>query len=69
MQILAIGGINRRSSLLFLDAATARDKLKADPWISDATVQKFYPDRLQIDITERSPYALWQQGGQRICHR
>jgi cell division protein FtsQ len=62
-EVLAVGGINGRSSLLFLDAAAARDKLKADPWISDATVQKLYPGRLQIDITERTPYALWQENG------
>jgi len=62
-EILAIGGINGRSSLLFLDAAAVRDRLKADPWIADATVQKLYPGRLQIDITERSAYALWQQDG------
>jgi len=62
-EVLAVGGVNGRSSLLFLDAAAARDKLKADPWISDATVQKLYPGRLQIDITERTPYALWQENG------
>jgi cell division protein FtsQ len=62
-EILAVGGVNGRSSLLFLDAASARDKLKADPWISDATVQKLYPGRLQIDITERKPFALWQENG------
>ncbi|MBB5054789.1 cell division protein FtsQ [Afipia massiliensis] len=62
-EILAVGGVNGRSSLLFLDAASARDKLKADPWISDATVQKLYPGRLQIDITERLPFALWQENG------
>src|SRR5262249_43887366 len=28
-----------------------------------ATVQKLYPDRLQIAITEREPFALWQQNG------
>jgi len=62
-EILAVGGVNGRSSLLFLDAASARDKLKADPWIADATVQKLYPGRLQIDVTERSPFALWQESG------
>lgn len=62
--VLAIGGITGRTSLLFLNAATVRDKLKASPWIADATVAKYYPDRLQIDITERSAFALWQQGGQ-----
>ncbi len=62
-EVLAIGGVNGRSSLLFLDAATVRDKLKANPWIADATILKLYPGRLQIDIVERSAYALWQQDG------
>jgi len=62
-EVLAIGGVNGRSSLLFLDAATVRDKLKANPWIADATILKFYPGQLQIDIVERSAFALWQQDG------
>src|ERR1700728_385985 len=62
-EILAIGGVNGRSSLLFLDAAAVRDKLKANPWISDATGLKFYPGQLRIDIVERSAFALWQQDG------
>jgi cell division protein FtsQ len=62
-EVLAIGGVNGRSSLLFLDALGVRDKLKANPWIADATVIKYYPGGLQIDISERSAYALWQQGG------
>jgi cell division protein FtsQ len=62
-EVLATGGVNGRSSLLFLDAATVRDKLKANPWIADATVLKLYPDQLQIDIVERSAFALWQRDG------
>lgn len=62
-EVLAIGGVNGRSSLLFLDAEAVRDKLKDNPWIADATVLKLYPGRLQIDIVERSAFALWQQDG------
>jgi cell division protein FtsQ len=62
-EVLAVGGVNGRSSLLFLDAATVREQLKANPWIADATVIKYYPGALQIDIVERSPFALWQQNG------
>jgi cell division protein FtsQ len=62
-EVLAIGGVNGRSSLLFLDAAAVRDKLKANSWIADATVLKLYPGQLQIDITERSAFALWQLDG------
>jgi cell division protein FtsQ len=62
-EILAIGGVNGRSSLFFLDAAAVRDKLKANPWIADANVLKLYPDRLQIEVTERTAFALWQEDG------
>ena len=62
-EVLAIGGVNGRSSLLFLDPATVRDKLKANPWIAEATVLKLYPGQLQIDIVERTAFALWQQDG------
>jgi len=62
-EVLAIGGVNGRSSLMFLDAATVRDRLKANSWIADATILKLYPGQLQIDIVERSPFALWQQDG------
>src|SRR5580692_1799486 len=62
-EVLAIGGVNGRSSLLFLDAEAVRDKLKTNPCIADATVLKLYPGQLQIDIVERSAFALWQQDG------
>src|ERR1700716_1054875 len=62
-EVLGIGGVNGRSSLLFLDAPTVRNKLKANPWIAEATVLKLYPGQLQIDISERSAFALWQQDG------
>jgi cell division protein FtsQ len=62
-EVLGIGGVNGRSSLLFLDAAALRERLKANPWIADATVLKLYPGRLEIDLVERTAFALWQEGG------
>ena len=62
-EVLAIGGVNGRSSLLFLSASAVREKLKASPWISDATVLKLYPGQLRIDIVERTAFALWQRDG------
>jgi cell division protein FtsQ len=61
--VLAVGGVNGRSSLLFLDAGAVRDRLKANPWIADATVLKFYPNQLRIDIVERTAFAMWQCNG------
>jgi cell division protein FtsQ len=62
-EIFATAGVTGHSSTLFLDVADARARLKTNPWIADATVQKLYPDRLQIAITERAAFALWQKDG------
>jgi len=61
--ILITAGITGRSSLLFLDAGEARARLKANPWIADATVLKLYPGRLHVAVTERNAFALWQRDG------
>jgi cell division protein FtsQ len=62
-EVLTAAGVTGRASLLFLDAAAARARLMANPWIGDAAVLKLYPDRLQITITERLAFALWQKDG------
>jgi len=62
-EVLTTAGVTGRASLLFLDADTARERLMANPWIADAAVLKLYPDRLQITITERQAFALWQEDG------
>jgi cell division protein FtsQ len=61
--IIAAAGVSERTSLLFLDVEAARARLKTIPWIADATVRKLYPDRLQIRVREREPFALWQVDG------
>jgi cell division protein FtsQ len=62
-EILNTVGVTGNASLLFLDADAARARLMANPWIADAAVLKLYPDRLQISITERQAFALWQKDG------
>ena len=62
-EILTTAGVTGRASLLFLDADAARARLLANPWIADAAVLKLYPDRLQITVTERLAFALWQKDG------
>lgn len=61
--ILTTAGVTGRTSLLFLDAGSARAKLKTNPWIAEATVLKLYPGRLHIGVTEREALALWQKAG------
>jgi cell division protein FtsQ len=62
-EVLARAGVTGHTALLFFDVADARARLMADPWVADATIQKLYPDRLQITLTEREAFALWQKNG------
>src|SRR5262249_45922404 len=62
-EILTAAALTSRRSLLFLDVEEVREKLKANPWIAEATVLKLYPGELQIGIKERKAFALWQKDG------
>jgi cell division protein FtsQ len=62
-EVLATAGVTGRASLLFFDVADARARLLTNPWIAEATVRKLLPDRLQITVTEREAFALWQKAG------
>ena len=62
-QILSIAGIDSKTSLPFFDVADARARLEADPLVKQASVRKLYPDRIVVDIVERTPYGLWQMDG------
>jgi cell division protein FtsQ len=61
--ILTASGVGLGGSLLFLDVDAARARLKAVRWIAEATVRKLYPDRVEITVVEREPFALWQLAG------
>ena len=60
-QVLAVAGVTGTTSLLFLDVAAVRERLRTNPWIADATVLKLYPGELQVSISERQAFALWQK--------
>jgi cell division protein FtsQ len=62
-EVLAAAGVTDRTSLLFLDVEAARRKLEASPWIVQATVRKLYPGQLEIAVSERDAFAIWQRDG------
>ncbi|PLW75541.1 cell division protein FtsQ/DivIB [Cohaesibacter celericrescens] len=61
-EILSVLGINEDSSLLTFDAYVARKNLEQVSWIAEASVQKLYPNKLQVVVREQKPFALWQRG-------
>lgn len=48
------------NSMLAVDLDAVRARLKALPWVADASVTRRLPDTLVVRITERVPVALWQ---------
>ncbi len=62
-EILDMAGVGPRNSLVFLNVADLRARLKAVPLIKEANVSKLYPNRLLIEVEERQPTALWQKDG------
>jgi cell division protein FtsQ len=63
-ELLGKAEITSQSSLLLLNPESVRAALKQDPRIAEVTVRKFYPDRLDLAIEERQPFARWQRAGQ-----
>lgn len=63
-EVLAAAGLNSKLSLVFLDVNTLRERLEHVPMIESATVRKLYPNELVITLTEREPYAIWQNNGE-----
>lgn len=55
-------GLSESTSLATLDVRDARDTLQGLPWVEKAEVRKAYPDKLEIRVTERHPFAIWQAG-------
>jgi len=48
------------NSMLLVDLKESRARLRALPWVADASVGRRLPDTLIVDIVERRPVALWQ---------
>jgi len=52
----------RTTALPLVDVEAIRERLLDYGWVKDARVSRRYPDTLVVDIVERAPAALWQDG-------
>ena len=54
-------GARRGTPLLGIDIQATRERLTALPWVAAATVERRFPNKLVVQITEAEPLALWQR--------
>jgi cell division protein FtsQ len=57
----AIGLENARTMLGF-DTRAAQHRIERLPWVERASIERVLPDRLEVRIWERSPFAVWRRG-------
>lgn len=61
--VLKAIGVKPGGSLVGFDANNARSILLNLDWVQEASVRVIPPNRLEIDIGEREPFAVWQRDG------
>ena len=57
-------GLDGWTALVGFSAEGARERLSALPWVEGVAVRKIYPATLEVDITEKKPFAIWQHGNE-----
>jgi cell division protein FtsQ len=63
--VRAIAGISAATNVVHLDRAAITDRLEAQPWIADATVQTDLPNTVVLTIHERQPVGVIEALGRR----
>lgn len=56
-------GVRPGGSLVGFDATNAKALLENLDWVSTATVQRSFPNKLEISVVEKVPFAVWQRAG------
>jgi cell division protein FtsQ len=64
IEILQLLGLDGTTSLVALDADAARQKIAALPWVQNVEVRKIYPRTVDVKLSERKAYAIWQHGSE-----
>ena len=55
---------DRNKSLLLIPLDTRRSQVQEVSWVEEASVQRILPNRLRVEITERTPIAFFRNGAE-----
>jgi cell division protein FtsQ len=62
-EIAAALGPRDGVSIFTFDTDAARERLKRNGWVAEARVMRLLPSTLVVELEERTPFALWREGG------
>jgi len=54
--------LKRSRTLLTFDSQRAQARVLELPWIAEASIERIFPDRLEVRVSERTPVAVWTRG-------
>jgi len=61
-QVMEVFGADLGRNIFFVPLDERRRRLEAIPWVESATVIRLLPDRLRVDLIERTPVAFVRMG-------
>jgi len=61
-QVMEVYGADIGRNVFFIPLAERRKKLEEIPWVESATVMRLLPNRIRVQITERTPVAFVRIG-------
>jgi cell division protein FtsQ len=62
--VLEIFSVDRGRSVLRIPLDARRKQLESLPWVEHATVRRALPNRIQVDLFERTPIAFLREDGE-----
>jgi len=57
-EIIQLSGLGLHANLLTISAGTMEQRIEAHSWVEKAAIEKKWPNRLIITVTERKPVAI-----------
>jgi cell division protein FtsQ len=58
--------LRRARTMLTFDSRAAQERIERLPWVDKASIERVLPDRLEVRITERTPFAVWSLGDRNL---
>ncbi len=65
-QLMAALNVTRGTSIVDFDPEAARARIEKLGWVEEASVMRRYPDEIFVRLSERRPFARWQNNGKTV---